>query len=175
MLDPGLRKTLRWTLYTDGVIIIILGALGALARMFPAISLPTVMGIGLLIAGLNYFVPYLALKNSKFRPIWLAVIGVIDAVFAALFLLRIGLLLFSFPVLTGLWMIFAACGRAYTAYSNRRAGIAKWWITVASCAYMAFASAAMMAGAAQQMSLLSWNALIITGVFIVNEGRKLFA
>ncbi|MDR1510165.1 MAG: DUF308 domain-containing protein [Synergistaceae bacterium] len=174
MLDDGLRKTFRWTLYTDGAIIIVLGVLGALGRMFSAISPPTVMGVGLLAESLNYFVPYMALKNSKFRPVWLAAFGVIDVVFAALFLLRVGLLLFSLPVLIGLWMIFAACLRAYMAYSNRRAGISKWWITAVSCAYMIFASAAMMAGAAQPMSLLSWNALVMTGVFIINEGRKLF-
>jgi uncharacterized membrane protein HdeD (DUF308 family) len=175
MLDPGLRKTFRWTLFTDGVIIIVLGVLGAIGRMFPAISPPVVMGVGLLISGLNYFVPYLALKNSKFRPMWLVAFGVIDVVFAALFLLRVGLLLFSLPILIGLWMIFVACIRVYMVYSNRRAGIAKWWITAVTCAYMAFASAAMMAGTAQSMSLLSWNALIMTGVFIINEGRKLFA
>jgi uncharacterized membrane protein HdeD (DUF308 family) len=175
MLDPGLRKTFRWTLFTDGVIIIVLGVLGALGRMFPAISPSMVMGAGLLIDGLNYFVPYAALKNSKFRPIWLVAFGVVDVVFAAMFLFRVGLLLFSFPVLTGLWMIFAACLRAYMAYVNHRAGIAKWWITAVSCVYMVFASAAMMTGAAQPMPLLSWNALIMTGVFIINEGRKLFA
>ena len=175
MLDPGLKKTFRWTLFTDGVIIIVIGALGALGRMLPAISPPVVMGAGLLIASLNYFVPYAALKNSKFRPSWLVAFGVLDVLFAARFLLRAGLLLFSFPVLTGLWMIFAACLRAYMAYSNCRCGIAKWWITAVSCAYMLFASASMMTGAAQTMSLLSWNALIMTGVFIINEGRKLFA
>jgi hypothetical protein len=143
--------------------------------MFQAISLPAVMGVGLLVAGLNYFVPYLALKNSKFRPVWLAAFGALDTVFAALFLSRAGLLFFSFPVLTGLWMIFAASFRAYMAYWNRRAGIAKWWITVISCAYMILASAAVMAGAGQPMSLMAWNAFIMTGVFIINEGRKLFA
>jgi uncharacterized membrane protein HdeD (DUF308 family) len=142
--------------------------------MFSAISLPTVMGVGLLTAGFNYLVPYLALRNSEFRPLWLTVLGAVDVAFAALFLSRVGLLPFSFPDLTGIWMIFAACSRAYMAYSNCRAGIAKWWMTAVTCVYMAFASAAMMAGASQTMSLLSWNALIMTGVFIINEGRKLF-
>jgi hypothetical protein len=175
MLDPGLKKTFRWTLFTDGVIIILLGVLGALGRRFLAISPPKVMGVGLLIAGLNYFVPYAALKNSKFRPVWLVAFSVVYAAFGMLFLLGVGDLFFSLPVLTGLWMIFTACSRAYMAYSNFRAGIAKWWITVFSCAYMLFASSTMMSGAGQSMSLPSWIALIMTGVFIINEGRKLFA
>jgi uncharacterized membrane protein HdeD (DUF308 family) len=175
MLEPGLRKTLRWTLFTDGGIIAVLGILGSAARVFDAISLPVVMGAGLFVAGLNYFVPYFSLKNSKFRPLWLVAFGVIDVVFGALFLLRVGLWLFSLPILIGLWMIFSACAKAYMAYANRRAGISKWWITAVSCAYMASASAAMMAATTQPMPLLSWSALIMTGVFIINEGRKLFA
>ncbi|MDR1137792.1 MAG: hypothetical protein LBK91_05665 [Synergistaceae bacterium] len=170
-----MKKTLRWTLFTDGGIIVIVGVLGLMERMFSGISPPVVVGAGLATAGVNYFVPYFSLKNCKFRPIWLMAIGAVDVIFAALFLFRIGLLFFPLPVLLGMWMIFAACTRAYMAYSNCRAGIAKWWITAVSCAYMIFASAAVMAGTAQPMPLLSWNAVIMTGVFIINEGRKLFA
>jgi uncharacterized membrane protein HdeD (DUF308 family) len=170
----GFKKTVRWTLFTAGAIIVIMGALGALSPVFPAISPHFVIGWGLIVSGANYFVPYIALRSSPLRPRWFFVLAAVDAVFGVLFLTRLGLILFKLPILIGVWMIFLGCARVYMAYLNYKAKIPCWWITLTVCVYAAVAAAAVTANSSDSLSLLSWNALIMTGLFIVNEGRKLF-
>ncbi|MDR3164458.1 MAG: DUF308 domain-containing protein [Synergistaceae bacterium] len=170
----GFKRTVCWTLFTAGAIIVLMGALGVLNPIFRSISPPLVMGWGLIISGVNYFVPYFALRKSPLRPRWFFVLATVDAVFGVLFLTRLGLLLFKFSTLVGLWLIFLACARFYMAYFNYKAKIPCWWVTLTVCGYVALAAAAMMANSSDSLSLLSWNALIMTGIFIVNEGRKLF-
>jgi uncharacterized membrane protein HdeD (DUF308 family) len=170
----GFKRTVRWTLFTAGAIIVLMGVLGALSPVLPAISTSFVMGWGLVVSGANYFVPYIALRASPSRPGWFFVLAVVDAVFGVLFLTRLGLVLFKFSALVGLWMVFIGCARVYMAYLNYKAHIPCWWITLTVCGYAAIAAAAVMANASDSLPLLSWNALIMTGLFIVNEGRKLF-
>ena len=172
--EPGFMKTVRWTLFTDGAIIILIGALGALYPILNSPSPPTAIGVGFLICGLNYLVPYISLKHSAIRPRWFIIIGVLNAVFGVLFLARVGLILFRLPVLAGIWMIFAACARAFMAFENFRSGVGKWWITLTVAAYLLFAAAAMMTNTADTVSIPSWSAMIFSGLFIINEGRKLF-
>ena len=172
--EPGFKKTVKWTLFTAGGLIVLIGALGALSYAFPSITLPTVMGVGLLVSGLNYLVPYFALKNFPVRPKWFMILGIVDVVFGILFAARIWLVPFRFPTLAGIWMIFAACSRVFMAFENFRAKIGKWWITLVVSGYMLFAAAAMMANTTKDMSFPSWSAMIVSGVFIINEGRKLF-
>ena len=171
--EAGFKKTVRWTLFTDGAIIILIGALGVLNPILNSPSPPTAIGLGLLVSGLNYLVPYISLKNSPIRPRWFILIGVLNAVFGVLFLARLGLILFRLPVLAGIWMIFAACARAFMAFENYRSGIKKWWMTLTVGAYFLFAAAAMMTNTADIVSIPSWSAMIVLGLFIINEGRKL--
>ena len=173
-LEPGFMKTVRWTLFTDGAVIIVIGALGALYPVLHSPSPPTTMGVGLLFSGFNYLVPYISLGKSTIRPLWLLLIGVLNVIFGVLFLARLGLILFRLPTLAGVWMIFAACARGCMAFLNFKSGIGKWWITLTVGAYMFFAAAAMMANTSETVSILSWNAMIVSGLFIINEGRKLF-
>ncbi|MCL2683834.1 MAG: DUF308 domain-containing protein [Synergistaceae bacterium] len=172
--EPGFRKTVRWTLYTDGVIVILMGVLGALYPVLHSPSPSTMMGAGLLVSGLNYLVPCISLKKSPVRPRWFLLIGVLNSLFGVLFLARVGLILLRFPVLAGIWMIFAACARGCMVFENFKAGVARWWITLTVGAYMLFASAAMMTNTSDTVSIPSWSAMIVLGIFIMNEGRKLF-
>jgi len=172
--EPGFQKTVRWTLFTAGGTIVLVGLLGALNLVFPIISLPTTMGVGLIFSGLNYIVPYFALKNSPIRPKWFMVLCAIDTIFGILFLTHVGLMPFKLPVLIGLWIIFVACARVYMAFVNFRLKIGHWWITLTVSAYMVLSSSAMMANTSGSVPLFAWNALIVTGIFIINEGRKLF-
>lgn len=170
----GFKRTVRWTLFTTGAIIVAMGALGALSPVLSAISPSLVMGVGLIVSGANYFVPYVALRAASLRPGWFLVLAAVDAIFGVLFLTRLGLLLFKFSTLLGLWMVFLGCARLYMVYLNYKAKIPCWWITLTVCGYAAIAAAAVMANSSDSLPLLSWNALIMTGLFIVNEGRKLF-
>jgi uncharacterized membrane protein HdeD (DUF308 family) len=170
----GFKRTVRLTLLAAGAIIAVTGVLGALSPLFPALSPSFVMGWGLVVSAANYFVPHIALRASPLRPKWFFVLAVIDAVFGALFLTRLGLVLFRFSALAGIWMVFLGCARIYMAYLNYKARIPCWWVTLTVCGYAALAAAAVMANSSDSLSLFSWNALIMTGLFIVNEGRKLF-
>jgi uncharacterized membrane protein HdeD (DUF308 family) len=170
----GFKRTVRWTLFTAGAIIVIMGALGALSAVFTAISPSLVMGCGLMVSGLNYFVAYFSLRKAPARPAGFFVLAVVDAVFGILFLTRLGLFLFKLPVLVGLWIVFLGCARLYMAYLNYKARISCWWITLTVCGYSALAAAAVMSNSSDSLPLFSWTTLVMTGVFIVNEGRKLF-
>lgn len=170
----GFKRTVRWTLFTAGAIIVLAGVLGALSPVFKTISPPFVMGWGLIVSAANYFVPYIALRAAPLRPKWFLVLAAVDAVFGVLFLTGIGFFLFKFPTLVGLWMVFLGCARVYMTYFNYKANIPCWWITLTVSGYAAIAAAAVMANSSDSLSLLSWNALVMTGFFIVNEGRKLF-
>ena len=172
--ESGFKKTVRLTLFTDGAIIILIGVLGALNPILNSPSPTTAIGAGLLISGINYLVPYISLKKSKLRPRWFILIGVLNGVFGLLCLTRAGLLLFKLPVLIGVWMIFASCARTFMAFENRGLGVGKWWITLTVGGYFLFASAAMMMNTSDVISIPSWSAMIVSGIFIVNEGRKLF-
>jgi uncharacterized membrane protein HdeD (DUF308 family) len=172
--QKGFKRTVRWTLFTAGAIIVLMGALGALSLVFKGISPPFVMGWGLIVSGANYFVPYAALRAAPLRPRWFLVLAAVEAVFGVLFLTPLGQLLFKFPALVGLWLIFLGCARMYMAYSNYKAKIPYWWITLTVCGYAAVAAAAVMASPSDSLPLFSWGALVTTGLFIVNEGRKLF-
>ena len=172
--EPGFRKTVRWTLFTDGGIIILIGVFGALNPVLHSLSSPTIFGLGLLVSCFNYLVPYVALKNATLRPRWFMIIGVLNAAFGLLFLTRVGLILFRLPTLAGVWMIFMACARVYMAFENFKAGVGKWWITLTVSGYMVFAAAAMTSNVSDTVSIPSWSAMIVSGIFIINEGRKLF-
>ena len=173
--EPGFKKTVRWTLFTDGAIIILIGALGALGLFLqsPSLSKNTI-GVGLLVSGLNYLVPYISLKNSPIRPRWFILIGALNAVFGVLFLTGVWRLLFKLQVLAGVWMIFAACARAFMAFENFKSGVGKWWITLTVGAYLLFAASTMLADTSEGVRFISWSAMIVSGMFIINEGRKLF-
>jgi uncharacterized membrane protein HdeD (DUF308 family) len=172
--QKGFKKTVRWTLFTAGAIIVLMGVLGVLSPALPSISPSFVMGLGLIVSVANYFVPYIALRAAPLRPRWFFVLAAVDSVFGVLFLTRLGLLLFKFPTLLGIWMVFLGCARLYMTYLNYKAKIPCWWITLTVCGYAAVAAAAVMANSSDTLPLLSWNALVMTGFFIVNEGRKLF-
>ncbi|MDR1581102.1 MAG: DUF308 domain-containing protein [Synergistaceae bacterium] len=175
----GFKKTVRLTLFTAGAIIVLMGVLGILSTVFPAISPAFVMGWGLIVSAANYFVPYITLRAAPLRPKWFFVLAVIDAVFGAIFLVclflaRFELVLFKLPALVGLWMVFHGCARLYMAYLNRKAHVACWWITLTVCGNAVFAAFTMMRNPSDSFSLFSWIPLVTMGIFIVNEGRKLF-
>ena len=170
--EPGFKKTVRWTLFTAGGIIVIMGLLCALNPVLGSPAQISVMGVGLLVSGLNYFVPYFALKNSQIRPKWLMLLGVVDAAFGVLFISRMGLLLFKPLLLAGIWLIFAACLRVYMAFANFRERIPMWWMTLAVSVCMIAAAAVVMSVPSD--AALAWCALIIPGIFVIQEGRKLF-
>ena len=175
-VDPRFRKTVKLTLFTDGVIIVLLGVLGALNMVFELAPPDALIGLGLLASGLNYLVPYITLRKSPIRPRWLVVIGITNAGFGVLFITRILPILFRPPILFGVWMIFAACGRGLASFENFKAGVSKWWISLATGGYMLFAAAVVMNNIiAREILIPSWISVIVTGMIIFNEGRKLFA
>ncbi|MDR1965682.1 MAG: DUF308 domain-containing protein [Synergistaceae bacterium] len=173
MYDPALKKTVRWTLYTTGGIVALAGLFVAVSPMLALMSLSSLMGIGLLVSGVNHLVPYFSMRNSEFRPKWLLVSGVLDVIFGAVFISRLGLAILAFSTLAGLWAIFAACARAYMSYVNRAAGLEKWRASAASCALMALIALFLLAFPTMAVTFAG-AATSAAGVLIIAEGRIIY-
>ena len=173
--EPRFRKSVRVTLFTEGAIVILIGVLGALNPLVGFPSPEVLIGLGLSLSGINFLIPYIVFKKSINRPRWFLLIGALNAAFGILFLTRILPLLFRPPILFGIWMVFAACARFSMAFENLRAGAGKWWISLTVGGYMLFAAAVMMTtNISRDFSIPSWISVIISGTFMINEGRKLY-
>jgi uncharacterized membrane protein HdeD (DUF308 family) len=171
------KRTARWTLYTAGVIYLMLGALLASRPFFIDISPSVFMGTGMIIAGINYFVPYFSLKNNPMRPVWLMLFGVIDAIFGIIFISRIWLLLFSLTTIIGAWMILIALIRVYMARQIKGSGGFGWKHALAGVAVITLVGLLLLSnrGIAEFWGLLLTGASLIgVGCVTLMEGRVIY-
>lgn len=170
-------KTIRWTLYTTGGILILLGIL---SFFFPEASLMTLavcVGVGFILAGINNLVPYFSLRGSPFRPAWLLPQGILDILLGVLMLTRIGLTSFMIPVLLGFWMIFTSVLRLSFCLQLRRAGLRKWWLMPVSAIAMLFCSLVMISSPVAGVLVVSWSigtALVCAGLVMLAEARLIY-
>lgn|GEM_PF-1795264 len=171
------NKTARWTFYTSGVILIILGLLLLFNPMFSAVVLGVCVGIGFLIAGLNNLIPYFSMRGNPLRPRWLLPLGVLDVAVGFLFLTRIGLALFTVSVLLALWLLPVGLLRLWMAMEVRAAGNSHWWVTAASgvllllCAFVLFTNPF---AAAFAVSFVAGVTLAVAGCVIIAEGKLVY-
>lgn len=174
MDEHHLNKTARWTFYTTGGILILLGIILLLNPMFSAGALGFFAGIGFLIAGLNNLVPYFSMRDNPERPKWFLPLGVIDLVVGMLFITRIGLAVFTISTLLALWIFLGGIMRFWISFQRKAAGDGKWWMSAASgvllvlCALVLFSNpfAAVFA-----VTFISGAVLIAIGAIIIAEGR----
>ena len=59
-------KTLRWTLYLTGVILIFLGLWSLFYPLEALLSLAIYLGIGLCLSGVNYLLPCFSLRGQLY-------------------------------------------------------------------------------------------------------------
>ncbi|MDR3279271.1 MAG: DUF308 domain-containing protein [Synergistaceae bacterium] len=171
MYDPGINKTIRWTLYTAGGIFALVGIFAALHPAFAISAISTLVGVGLLISSANHVVPYFSLKNSPLRPRWLLASAVVDAIYGVVFVSPLGGKFFA--TFVGLWILFFACARVYMAYVNWVLRASKWWTTPACCVVMLIVAVFLLVNPNIWM-IFTGAALIGVGVLTIIEGRLLY-
>ena len=170
-------KSMRWTLYTTGGILILLGVLSFFYPAASLLSLALFLGIGFIVAGINHLVPYFSMKGDPLRPGWLLPQGILDLLTGVLMLTRLGLTAFMIPVLLGIWMFFMGGLRIVAAFRIRRARIRRWWMMLVSgvltllCAFLVASSPIL--GAAMVTALIG-GAFIFAGALTIAEGRFVF-
>lgn len=176
-MDVHFNKTARWTFYTTGTILILLGLVAFLNPMLSAVTLGACMGIGFLIAGLNNLVPYVSMRNDPFRPKWLLPLGILDIALGVLFLTRIGLAVFTLSTLLGVWVLLVGGMRLWMSFQLRAAGNEKWWLMAASGALLLLLALLLFANpfaAAFAVTFLAGVVLVAAGFVIIAEGRLIY-
>lgn len=177
MDEHHFNKTARWTFYTTGGILIILGILLLFNPLFSAAALGLCAGIGFLTAGLNNLVPYFSMKGNPLRPKWLLPLGVIDLVMGILFITRIGLAAFTVSTLLALWIFAVGVMRIWMSLQIRAAGNKKWWIPAGGGALFLLCALTLFSNpfaAVFAVTFVSGTALIAVGCVIIAEGKLVY-
>jgi uncharacterized membrane protein HdeD (DUF308 family) len=176
-MDYAFNKIARWTFYTAGAILAIIGILAILHPLIALVSMAVSMGVGFLFTGANYLVPYLSMKNNPLRPKWLLPLGVVDIAFGALFITNMGLALLAISTLLGAWMLLAGCLKLYVSVGLKAAGTPKWWMMTISAALMIALSFLLLSHPAVEgffLAILTGVSLSVTGALIITEGRMIY-
>lgn len=171
------NKTARWTFYTSGAILILLGLVAFLNPMLSAVTLGVCMGIGFLIAGFNNLVPYFSMRDNPLRPKWLLPLGILDIVLGALFLTRIGLAFFALSTLLGFWILLVGVMRLWMSFQVKAAGNEKWWLMTASGALLLLCALILLSNpfaAAFAVTFLVGFVLVMAGLVIIFEGKLIY-
>ena len=178
------KKTLRWTLYFTGGVLIALGLLSLLYPFETLLSLAFCLGIGLCLTGLNHLTPCFSLRGDPLRPRWLFLLGVLDLIAGAVMLARLGLTAFMIPIYTAAWMALTGAVRMGTSLRLRsvRVGGARlfprWWLMLLSGLGLILCACAMFASpilAGLYVAYVIAASLIAAGLLIVAEGRWVFS
>ena len=177
MAGEGVTKTARWTFYTAGGLMIVMGVVSLLHPMVALVSTAVLLGIGFLIAGLNNLVPYFTIKDPAIRPKWLLPLGIVDIVFGVVFISHIGLAMFTVTTLLGIWIALAGVMRLYIAFQLRAGGVTRWWIMLVSGVLMLIAAFLLLSNpivAAIGVAMITGIALIGAGCLMIAEGGVIY-
>ncbi|GHV28095.1 hypothetical protein FACS1894167_04270 [Synergistales bacterium] len=168
-----LDKTVRWTLCTSGAIFGLMGVLELLRPIVVIVSVPALMGVGLLLSGANYMVPYISMKNNRLRPKWLLPAGAVDIAFGLIYISRIGLWIFSVPALLGMWLLAAGCVHGYKAVIMMTVSRNRYAAPAAAALILIAALASLSSGArsAAAVALVSGLSLLCAGAAFIAEGK----
>jgi uncharacterized membrane protein HdeD (DUF308 family) len=173
----NLNKTVRWTFFTTGAILIILGVLSIIYPFVVLLTTAVFMGVGFLLSGLNNLIPYFSMRDNPLRPQWLLPLGIVDVIFGLFFLSHIGLAVFALTTLLGVWVLLTGCLRAYISFKIKAAGAQKWWMMLLSAAAMLALSAALLANPGVEgvlLALLAGLSLMIAGAAVIAEGKLIY-
>ncbi|MDR3229832.1 MAG: DUF308 domain-containing protein [Synergistaceae bacterium] len=170
-------RTMRWTLYTTGTILIALGVVSFLHPLASLMSLAFFIGIGFVITGVNHLIPWFSMRESSIRPFWLLPQGIADLLLGGVMLARIGVTTLMIPVMLGFWVMLMAGLRFFTAFQIRRAGMKNWWMSLFSAAALLVCALVVIAspviGALIITGLIGF-AFICAGLLAIVEGRLIY-
>ena len=93
------KKTLRWTLYFTGGILIVLGLWAMTYPVEALMSLAFSLGVGFVLAGINHLVPCFSLRGDPMYPRWMLVQGVLDLLIGIVMLTHLGVTAFMIPIM----------------------------------------------------------------------------
>ena len=172
-------KSMRWTLFTTGGLLVLLGVLSLFYSNASLLSLAFFVGIGFIIAGLNHLIPYFSLRGDALRPKWFLPQGIVDVLVGVVLLMNIGLTALMVPILLGMWMIFVGLMRFAGSFYVKRAGVRKWWIMLLSgllllsCGFSVLCSPVISGG--MFVSMLIASMFFASGFLIMAEGKLIYA
>lgn len=171
-------KSMRWTLYTTGAILIVLGVIAIFHPLASILSLAIFIGVGFIIAGINHLIPYFSMRGNPLRPGWLLPQGILDILLGVIMLTRIGMTSLMIPIVFGIWMLFASGMRVYVSFRLKSQGFRKWWIMLLSGLLLLLCGLAMIAnpfvGFVAVTSMIA-AALIGAGLLAIAEGRLIYS
>ena len=177
-------KSLRWTLYSTGGILIVLGLWSLAYPIDALLSLAFALGLGFCLSGLNHLVPCLSLRGDPLYPRWFLVLGALDLILGIIMLTRLGLTAFMIPLAVSIWMGGSGLVRIATSLRLRGLKVGKlrlfprWWLMLLSglalvlCAGVLFASP-LLAGLYVVFVLA--GGLVGAGLLILLEARLIFS
>ncbi|MDR1019744.1 MAG: DUF308 domain-containing protein [Synergistaceae bacterium] len=176
-MDYDFNKTARWTFYTAGAILVFVGMLSLLNPIVTLASIGVSIGLGLLLAGANYLVPYFSMRQNPLRPKWFLPLGVADLAFGVLFITHIALAVITLSTLLGAWMLLSGALKLYSSFLIRSAGVPKWWMMAASAVLMLILSFVLLSNPALEglfLAVLTGVSLVSAGVLFIAEGRLIY-
>lgn len=171
-------KSMRWTLFTTGAILILLGIFSLLRPAASLISLAFFIGIAFIASGINHLVPYFTMKGDPLRPAWLLPEGILDILLGVILLAKIGVTAFMIPILLGAWVMFMGIIRLIAAFKLRAAGLKKWWLMLVSGAMLVLWSFAMISSpllGALMVTYMIGSMFIFAGLLVIAEGKMIYA
>ena len=172
------KKTLRWTLYFTGGILIVLGLWAMTYPVEALMSLAFSLGVGFVLAGINHLVPCFSLRGDPMYPRWMLVQGVLDLLIGIVMLMRLGVTAFMIPIMVACWFSFIGVVRIATSFRLKSLGFGKWWAMLLNGLLLVVCASLMLASpfvGGISVALLMGSAFVASGLLIVWEARGIFA
>lgn len=170
-------KSVRWTLFTTGGILILLGLISFFHPAASLMSLAFFIGIGFVVSGINNLVPYFTLRGTPFRPPWLLPQGILDLLLGVIMLAKIGVTTLMIPIMLGFWVMFMAVLRMIDSFRLRRAGFRKWWLIFVGGIALLLCSLMVLSSPALGALFVTWligAMFICAGVMAIAEGKLIY-
>ena len=172
------KKTLRWTLYFTGGVLVVLGLWAMTYPVEALMSLALYLGIGFILAGVNHLVPCFSLRGDPMYPRWMLVQGVLDLLIGVVMLTRLGLTAFMIPIMVACWFCSTGVVRIATSFRLKSLGFGRWWAMLLNGLLLAVCASLMLASPFAgwiSAALLMGSVLVASGFLIVWEARGVFA
>jgi uncharacterized membrane protein HdeD (DUF308 family) len=171
-------KTMRWTLFTTGAVLCVLGVLALLYPLASILSLALFIGVGFIVAGLNHLVPYFSMRGHDMRPRWLLPQGILDVLLGVLMVTHTGLTVELIFSLLGGWVLFMGILRIAGAFRLKELGFGRWWVALLNGFLLIAWGALLLSSSFFTLLLTMWlisSGFICAGLLVIAEGRLIYA
>ena len=161
-------KSLRVNLWVTGAILIVVGMLMMRYPIEAIMSAGMILGIGLIVSGLNEFSAWHFFGFRRF-----IVSGIIDVIAGVIMVIQPGISAFFIPFVIGLWLFSAGISRTCAGFWLGGAEVPGWWmVLISGLAMVAFAVMMCVSPLSSTFSVMMILAgvLIASGVLAVVEG-----